>query len=164
MTQLPIITLAFLFLSFSSMAQESVHAPFVDLETTHPEDWESYVTTPDFSIEYRLESCDSNALSNQAVVLFRFTNLTDQPQTISWNKQIWRNGSCSNCHDLDSPEGAFKVYLLPHETIEGDCSSKDTKALYIFRNFMALTPGMSKQTLTGFRFLSLKTTNQAANE
>ncbi|HLP55712.1 MAG TPA: hypothetical protein VK151_11810 [Fluviicola sp.] len=152
-----------LFLSFFSMAQESVNAPLVDLETTHPETWEKYVTAPGFTIDYRLDNCDTGSLSNQAIVLFRFTNLTDQSQTISWNKEIWRNGSCSNCHDLDSPEGAFKVHLLPHESIEGDCSSKNTKALYIFRNFIQLTPGMSNQTLTGFRFQNLKTTNPAVN-
>ncbi|MES2557677.1 MAG: hypothetical protein V4604_16085 [Bacteroidota bacterium] len=156
MTQLPIIYLAFLFLSFSSMAQEYVYAPLVDLETTHPENWESYVTTSDFTIEYRLENCDSNALANQAIVLFRIVNLTDQSQTIRWNKQLWRNGVCVNCHDLDSPEGAFSVNLLPHESIEGNCSSKETKALYIFRNFIELTPGMSKQTLTGFRLMNVK--------
>ncbi|ASS47572.1 MAG: hypothetical protein A3D31_17235 [Candidatus Fluviicola riflensis] len=162
MTQLPIIYLAFLFLSFSSIAQESVYAPHVDLETTHLEDWENYVTTPDFTIEYRLENCDTNALSNQAIVLFKITNLSDQSQTISWSKELWRNGACSNCHDIDSPEGAFSVTILPHESIEGDCSSKDNKALYIFRNFIELTPGMSKQTLTGFRLVSLKITNEAA--
>lgn len=156
MTQLPITYLIFLVLSFSSMAQETIHTSLVDLETTHPENWENYLTTPNFTIDYRLESCDSNALSNQAVVLFRIANLSDRSQIISWNKQLWRNGACSNCHDLDSPEGVFKVNLLPHESIEGNCSSKDSKALYIFRNFIELTPGMSKQTLTGFRLMSVK--------
>lgn len=155
MTQLPITYLAFLFLSFSSWAQETIHPPLVDLETAQPENWENYVTTPNFTIDYRLESCDSDALSNQAVVVFRIVNLADQSQTISWNKELWRNGTCSNCHDLDSPEGSFKVNLLSNESIEGDCSSKDNKALYIFRNFIELTPGMSKQTLTGFRLLNV---------
>ena len=155
MTQLPITYLIVLFLSFSSVAQEQISTPFIDLETTHPENWENYLTTPDFIIDYRLESCESESLSNQAVVLFRITNITDQSQTINWNKQLWRDGACTNCHDLDSPEGAFVVSLLPNESIEGSCSSKENKALYIFRNFMELTPGMSKQTLTGFRLMNV---------
>jgi hypothetical protein len=164
MAQLPIAYLLLLFLSFSSMAQEHVSGSFVNLEATHPETWENYLTNPDFTIDYHLENCQSQSLSNQAIVVFRIVNLTDQSQTVSWNKEIWRDGKCANCHDLDSQEGAFSVNLLPHESIEGSCASKENKALYIFGNFIALTPRMSQQRLTGFRLINVANAIQETNE
>lgn len=158
MPKLPIIYIILLYFSFSSKAQDSVTGSFVNLETNPAENWENYLMNASFSIDYKLESCNSGPVSNQVLLLFKVVNLTDQEQTITWNEELWRNGVCVNCSSANSAEGTFTLNLLPHQTIEGSCSSKENKALYIFGNFISLTPGMSKQTLTGFRLVNVTTT------
>jgi len=159
MPKLPIVHIVvLLFFSFSLTAQDTVSGSFANLENISSDDWQNYISNSRFSISYKFASCESGPVSNQVLLLLKVVNLTDQEQTITWNEEIWRSGQCVNCNTAITAEKTYTLNLLPHQAMEGDCSSKDNKALYIFGNFINLTPGMSKQKLTGFRLVNVTNT------
>ncbi|MEX1000960.1 MAG: hypothetical protein WDZ35_02485 [Crocinitomicaceae bacterium] len=119
-------------------------------------EWKAFKTFAGIKIEYKYVDCNTENVYNQTLVLFRFTNQTDQQLTLSWATEIWRDGKCRNCDEIDSPEHNFELKFKPNEIITGDCS-RSNKALYVFANFIKLAPGMSDQQLTDIKFVNLQT-------
>lgn len=90
------------------------------------------------------------------MVVFRFTNTTDQSKECSWKVKIMRNDKCYNCGNLSKTEQKKQLKLDPNEIVEGDASNLVTRSeLNIFGNFVKLTPGMSREKLTGFELINL---------
>jgi hypothetical protein len=147
----------FLFCSLIGMAIEEIPTP-TTLQVSGfemPEEWTEYTTIDGVKIEYKMKECESDEMRAQNLLLFKFTNTTDQELTISWVTKEFRNGECWNCARLDNPESAHNVVLAPGETIEGDGTTKKNKEVYIFGNYIKQVPGMTEQTLTKFELLDL---------
>lgn len=113
------------------------------------EQWQEYKTVDGIRIDYRMKECTING-RNQNLLLFKFTNLTNDVKNCSWVTEIWRNDVCVNCQSLTDSENAHYLILAPGQSVEGSETSKDNKALYIFGNFVQQVPGMSNHYLTGF--------------
>ncbi len=120
--------------------------------------WTEYTTFGGIKIEYKFSECNSVNVKNQVLVLFRFSNLTTSKKSLSWTLKTYRDGDCSNCARLDNPEYSHELVLEPNQVVEGTCDSKANKALYVFGNFINLSPGMSETYLTNFKFINLNTT------
>jgi hypothetical protein len=120
-----------------------------------PEEWTEYTTVDGVKIEYKMKQCESDKMRPQNLVLFRYTNTTNQELTISWVTKVFRNGHCVNCNSLDSPEHAHTLTIPAGEVVEGDGASKENKEVYIFGNFINLIPGMTDQRLTDFELVDL---------
>lgn len=120
-------------------------------------EWTEYSTVDGIKIEYKFQECNSNKVRNQVLVLFKFTNTTNTNKSISWVTKKWRDGNCSNCHRIDNPEYAHSLTIDANSSVEGDCQSKTNKALYIFSNFVKLSPGMSDSKLTNFELIDIQT-------
>ena len=134
---------------------------FGQMEVETPEEsynWKLFQNEKNLKIELRFEHCETIKVKNQVLTLFRFTNTSNERRTFTWASEVWRSGVCTNCNKLDNPEYFKTVTLNPGESIEGDCSSKENKSLYIFSHFVELYPGMNKQSLTGFHFVNLTST------
>lgn len=122
--------------------------------------WTEYETIDGIKIEYIFQDCNSQSVSNQTLVLFRFTNTTDKEVTFTWKTKTFRNGVCSNCARLENSEYFQELNLSPGQVFEGDCSSKVDKRGYIFSNFINKSPGMSDSKLTDFEFVEVKVIKQ----
>lgn len=119
--------------------------------------WTEFLIYNEVKVEYKFKTCNSVQVKNQVLVLFRFTNLTANKLTFSWITKVWRNNVCSNCDNLNDSEYAHSITLNSNEIVTADGLSKENKSLYIFANFIKLSPGMSSQTLTNFEFVNMST-------
>lgn len=120
-------------------------------------EWQEYSFTDGVLIEYRMEKMNSRDYGREVnMVVFRFTNTTDQLKDCSWAVKIERNNKCYNCESLGNTEEIFNLQLDPKETVEGNESNLMTQSeLNIFGNFVKLVPGMSEQKLTAFELINL---------
>lgn len=122
--------------------------------------WTSYKEFGGIKIEYKFQDCHSEDLDkfrNLTVVLFRFTNTTNQKLELSWSTELFMDGECVNCDKINSDESKYSVKLDAKQVIEADCTSKNDRSLYIAANFIKLAPGMSGTRLTDFNFINMKT-------
>ncbi len=140
--------------SFASSEIPQVALPQVD-DIVLSEDWTEYTTLSGVKIEYRMKLCESETMRAQNLLLFRFTNTTDQEVTVSWRSKEFRNGECWNCANLYNEEYMQSLTLSAGQSIEGQGNSKEDKELYIFGNFVKLVPGMTDQSLTNFELVEL---------
>ena len=129
----------------------------VPIETNISTDWQEYSFTDGVLIEYRMEKINSRDYGREVnMLVFRFTNTTDQLKDCSWIVKIERNNECYNCEDLENPDEISSLQLDPKETIEGNASNLITHLeLNVFGNFVKLVPGMSQQNLTAFELINL---------
>lgn len=119
------------------------------------DEWQEYTTIDDVRIEFKRKTCTPINDREQNLILFRYTNLSNQTKTVSWATKMWRNEICVNCSRMDNPEYAHTITLAPNQVIEGDGSTKADKTLYIFDNFITLIPGMTDDRLTDFELINL---------
>ena len=118
-------------------------------------EWTEYITSNGVKIEYKFQECNNADVRNQVLVLFRYSNLTNESRELSWKTKIFMNGECVNCQKLESTENNYSLILLPNEIKEGDGTTKLDKRMYIFSNFIDLIPGMSERKLTNFKIVGL---------
>lgn len=152
------ILLSFCFV-FATLLSNAVPLPSFDpvfptnIEPTS--EWQEYATLEDVRIEYKRKQCTPGTEREQNLILFRYTNLSNDTKTVSWIVKIWRNDYCVNCNAITNSEYAHSITLQPNEVLEADGSTKTDKRVYIFDNFIKLVPGMQEQRLTNFELMDL---------
>jgi hypothetical protein len=117
--------------------------------------WTNFINYEGIHVEYKFAPCSTQKVNNQILVLFKFVNTTNDKVALTWSEERWVNNICSNCNNIDSEENTRSTILDPNQTIEGDCSTKEFKDRYIFSQFIKLSPGMSKNRITDFKFRNL---------
>ena len=117
--------------------------------------WTEYMSIEGVTVEYVFRECNSELVSNQTLVLFRYTNTTNQEVTLNWKLKTFRNNECSNCARLQNEEYSRSITLAPGEIFTGDCTSKIDKRGYVFSHFINKVPGMSDSKLTDFEFVDI---------
>lgn len=141
---------------FSSAAPITQFIPTPNLVNVEPtEEWQEYSTIDDVRIEFKRKRCIPEGDREQNLIIFRYTNLSNDVKTISWVVKIWRNDYCVNCNSISNPEYAHSITLQPSQIVEADGSTKSDKSIYIFDNFIKLIPGMREQRLTNFELIDL---------
>jgi hypothetical protein len=116
--------------------------------------WTEHTTFQGIKIEYKFAECNPDEGRKQILVLFRYTNTTQDKVELTWKAEKWRNNICVNCNSNSSEYNRFLI-LNSNEVIEANGSSKKIKSNYIFSNFSILVPGMKNQQLTDFKFQNL---------
>ena len=149
------LTFLFAFTLLASKASISVSLPILFTIPEPTEEWQEYTTINDVRIEFKRKTCTPINDREQNLILFRYTNLSNQPKTISWSTKMWRNDVCVNCDRIDNSENAFAISLAPNQMLEGDGSTKADKTVYIFDSFITLVPGMTDDRLTDFELVNL---------
>ena len=145
--------LATLFSSAASLLPSSPILAAANIEPT--EEWQEYTTIDDVRIEFKRKRCVPTGDREQNLILFRYTNLSNDVKTISWVFKIWRNDHCVNCTSISNPEYAHSITLQSNQVIEADGTTKSDKRIYIFDNFIKRVPGMQEQRLTNFELMDL---------
>ncbi len=149
------LTFLFVLTLFATKASISVNSPRFITVPEPTEEWQVYTTVNDVRIEFKRKTCTPIHDREQDLILFRYTNLSNQPKMISWSTKMWRNDVCVNCERIDNSENAFSISLAPNQVIEGDGSTKADKTVYIFDRFITLVPGMTDDRLTDFEMVNL---------
>ncbi len=143
-----------LLLSAGILISNKVYSAQMDITPTYT--WTEYMTIDGVTIEYVFQECNSELVSNQTLVLFRYSNNTDQEVTLTWKLKTFRNNQCSNCDRLHKDEYTRTITLAPGEIFTGDCTSKADKRSYEFSHFINKVPGMSDTKLTSFEFVDIQ--------
>lgn len=138
---------SFLFITNSTAAQTEI------VDTNNPE-WLSYFQNDSIEIDYYYSNCNlaSEGMFKEEVYL-KFTNLTTQSVTISWDLVLKYGTKCFNCN-LDNSEMHHSLTLNPQSSIEGSCNSVSDNALKIFSKYLDLE---NKLVLTEFEIKNLTT-------
>lgn len=142
-----------LFASATATTTSDPIIPQGNIEATA--EWQEYTTIDNIKIEFKRKRCVPGSDREQNLILFRYTNLSNEVKTLSWVTKIWRNDICVNCNSITNPEYAHTITLQGNQVIEADGSSKTDKSIYIFDNFITLVPGMQEQRLTDFELIDL---------
>jgi hypothetical protein len=151
-----LLSVCFVFAALLSNATTvSLFDPTYKIDVEPTEEWQEYTTIDDVRIEYKRKKCTPGTEREQNLILFRYTNLSNDVKTISWIVKMWRNDYCMNCNTTTNPEYAHSITLQPNEALEADGTSKTNKNIYIFDNFIKLVPGMQEQRLTNFELMDL---------
>ena len=124
-------------------------------QSDFPTDWTIYNTFDGVEVEYKYQECNSGAVKNQVLVLFRFSNNSPDHKTLSWTTKHYRAGECYNCANIDSHEYRHEISLSPGEIVEADGTSKEDDNIYLFSSFVNLAKGMPATKLTGFEFINI---------
>lgn len=148
------------FITLANQLPVSGEAPIpVSLEDFEPTDkWKEYANYQGIKVEYRLSLCgDGQKMREQNLLLFRFTNTTNEEKTIQWRTKMWRDGKCFNCERIMRDEYAHSLTLSAGEVIQGECSVETIRdqTLYIHDNYVKYVPGMAKTRLTNFEFVDV---------
>jgi len=144
-----------------SFAQESTEYTPLPIS----DEWKPLLMNNEIQIEYKVQECNNLNVRNQVLVLFRFTNTSeDQIKTFNWAVKEFRNDACYNCDYIESQEFTRSLTLSPGESHEGDGTSKMDKRVYLFCHFIDRVPGMSNQTLTDFEFVNMEVINQGTQK
>lgn len=148
----PIIGLLFTVILFTSYAQttteiETTKIEFVE-DVEHSNEWEVYLSELDYKIEYRFIDCDPPMGYDQEMVIFRFTNRTNQKIVFNWHILSDYNGVCKTCNYPD--EYGYGVTLEAHEEKEGSCSLYEEYNLKVFSKFIDVNYTKGEQ-LSGFQ-------------
>ena len=151
-----LLLVSIIVLSFSTKAIDFPNPN--DLEPTY--EWTEYSTVDGILIEYKFEECNYENVNNQILVLFRYTNTTNKSLELSWRRKIFRNGECMNCHRLENAEHGYSLKLEPNQVIVGQGNDKTDERLFVFSNFIQLTPGMSDQRLTDIEMVNVEVKKQ----
>jgi hypothetical protein len=114
-------------------------------------EWQVYVETAEFKIEYRKSDCYPNSGLDFQSILLRYTNLTGGSISLSWHIDLDYDGSCKTC-GLDEYDRTMT--LEPNEVKEGNCIDKSNYKLDLFSKF--IDPAyMNGAELTQFKLSSL---------
>ena len=127
-------------------------------EIPQTENWTVYKETSTFRIEYKFQECNSSeemGYRNMNVIFFRFTNLTRKNIELTWVRELYVDGECANCDELDHPEHAMSLQLKPKEIVAGHPDFRND-ALGIPANFIKLVKGMSGSKVTNFELINLE--------
>lgn len=146
-----------LLMSFSMLVSKQAFSTPLDIEPTST--WTEYMSIDGVTIEYVFQECNSELVSNQTLVLFRYTNTTDHEVMLTWKLKIFMNDECYNCARIENEEYSRSITLAPGEVFTGDCTSKMDKRGYVFSHFINKVPGMSDSKLTGFEFVNVNVVN-----
>ena len=96
--------------------------------------WELYYSDNEIKIEYNYMICDFSSTASQEIVVFRFTNLSENNIILNYETQIWYDGKEINTEqNLD--EFRKTINLENNEIITTNCENQ-WKKYAIFSAFV----------------------------
>jgi hypothetical protein len=106
--------------------------------------WVNKFENEKIAVNYKKEACNdvSNGIYKENVLL-QLVNKTNEKLEVTFKKELWHNGVCSNCNS-NSKEHIVTVVLNPNENTSASCS--ENKQLSIFSRMLNL----KKSELTKF--------------
>ncbi|MCB9225192.1 MAG: hypothetical protein R2780_03110 [Crocinitomicaceae bacterium] len=119
-------------------------------------EWTQFNVYGSVKVEYRIQECTSGRFVNSNMVFFRFSNLSSKNIAFKFRREVYHDGKCDNCHEIDSDEHLFEVKLAANEVIEADPATITNNAFYVFSNWARLVPGMTQVELNGIKLVGVE--------
>ncbi len=107
------------------------------------DNWTSYHADAQASIEYQLVDYNKPADGiYKKVYQLRYSNLTQQPVRVRFNRVTWYGAKCYGCAQ-NGDEHTYQVDLQPGEVLTADPALRD-KRFYIFHSGQQGEPPLTK--------------------
>ena len=120
--------------------------------------WEEHFINDTVKIEFSYQICDFSSTASQELVVFRFTNLTNENINLSYSSKIWNNNKEVNL-EQNPEEIRTNIRLLANEIKISDCENNN-KEYTIFSGFVHNKTQERYQTLTKFELTNIITENE----
>ena len=131
---------------------------FVNSLFSHSNNWELYYPDNDIKIEYNYMICEFSSTASQEIVIFRFTNLSENKITLNYETLIWHDDTEINTEqNLD--EFRKTINLNNNEIITTNCENK-WKEYSIFYAFVHNETYEKYISLTKFELINITTENE----
>jgi len=129
------------------------------LSGSNPVDWETYFQNDTVKIEYAYQICDFSSTANQEVVIFKFSNLSNQTINLSYSTELWNNDKCLNCNH-ETQEYQKSLTLSNNEIITTNCNN-EWKNFFIFSAFITNDIEAKRyETITKFELTEINISNE----
>ena len=90
--------------------------------TAQSNQWTEYYSNEKIKIEWGYQVCDFSSTASQEMVVFKFTNLTDEYITLSYTQKITMNNSQENS-EQNKEEFRKIITLKKNENISTNCEN-----------------------------------------
>ena len=130
---------------------------FVNTVFSQSDNWEEYYSDNQIKIEYNYMICDFSSTASQEIVVFRFTNLSENNITLNYETQIWYDGKEINT-EHNSDEFRKTINLDNNEIITTNCENQ-WKEYSIFSAFVHNETNEKYVSLTKFELTNITTKN-----
>ena len=130
---------------------------FVNTVFSQSDNWEEYYSDNQIKIEYNYMICDFSSTANQELIVFRFTNLSENNITLNYETQIWYDGKEINT-EHNSDEFRKTINLDNNEIITTNCENQ-WKEYSIFSAFVHNETNEKYVSLTKFELTNITTKN-----
>ena len=130
---------------------------FVNTVFSQSDNWEEYYSDNQIKIEYNYMICDFSSTANQELIVFRFTNLSENNITLNYETQIWYDGKEINT-EHNSDEFRKTINLDNNEIITTNCENQ-WKEYSIFSAFVHNETNERYVSLTKFELTNITTKN-----
>ena len=126
---------------------------FVNTVFSQSDNWEEYYSDNQIKIEYNYMICDFSSTANQELIVFRFTNLSENNITLNYETQIWYDGKEINT-EHNSDEFRKTINLENNEIITTNCENQ-WKEYAIFSAFVHNETSEKYVSLTKFELTNI---------
>lgn len=142
-----------LFLTYTTIGQESVTTDLIDVNQNHSTSWKTYVNTNQIKIEFKFVECQQNIGFDKEFMMIRVKNKTNQSIQLEWRSDQYYNDVCLTCAYPE--EYTYQLTLAPNEAIEPDCGMETERKLRLFSRFNDVNYQGIEENLTDFQLSNL---------
>jgi len=132
---------------------------FVHSAFSQSNEWELYYSNNEIKIEYNYMICDFSSTASQEIVIFRFTNLSENNITLNYETQIWDGKDRQDNTELNLDEFRKTINLENNEIITTNCENQ-WKEYAIFSAFVHNETNERYVSLTKFELINITTENE----
>ena len=121
-------------------------------------EWTIYYENEKISIETKYQICEFSSTANQEIIVFRFTNLTNDILTLEYDTELSYGEQIVNT-EQNGEESRKKIKINKNEIIVTNCDSKWNE----FNIFSAFIENKNKQKyiyLSQFELKNINTENE----
>ena len=116
-------------------------------------DWELYYSDNEIKIEYNYMICDFSSTASKEMIIFRFTNLSEEEITLNYETEIWHDSIKINT-EQNEDEFRKTINLKSKQIITTNCENQ-WKEHAIFSAFVHNETSEKYVSLTKFELTNI---------
>ena len=130
---------------------------FVNSLFSQSNNWELYYSDNEIRIEYNYMICDFSSTASKEMIIFRFTNLSEEEITLNYETEIWHDSVKINT-EQNADEFRKTINLNSKQIITINCENQ-WKEHAIFSAFVHNETSEKYVSLTKFELTNITTEN-----
>jgi len=130
---------------------------FVNSLFSQSNNWELYYSDDKIKIEYNYMICDFSSTASKEIIVFKFTNLSEEEITLNYETEIW-NDSIKINTEQNADEFRKTINLNINQIITINCENQ-WKEYTIFSAFVNNETSEKYVSLTKFELTNITTEN-----